>query len=209
LFAVAVQLSVATARRTASKLEAVQAIAKELDAMAQRKGLAALAQSMEHHERSAAAVQQLLDMGHGVAVLLTTAQRSSFARSVLPDAFGAFGFEPDHGAQRTSAAQRYAEAEAQWFEPFDNAHPHLLKNVVLNDIGLNNFPTADLSGLVRQTLGVSMRLSAIRLFIVGRAALARERFGVDDYIVVVTAFSRWVEKDRRFKSTPFFTEGSC
>jgi hypothetical protein len=202
LFNVAVHCAKAKALAAKSKSEAVRAIEQELAAMRHRDDLPALVQTMQQQDQSTDSVNRLLELGYGIASLLASAQGSSFARGVLPRAFSVFGFEPGNNVRTASAARLYAQAESQCFEPFDRAHPHLLKNVVLNDIGLNNFPTADLEGLTKQTLGVLMRLSMIRLFIVGRAALTRERFDVGDYIEVVTAFSRWVEKDRRFKDTP-------
>lgn len=208
LFFLAAQLAMTEAQKATCKREAVQAIERELTAMTQRTDLADFAQTMQRQSQTPEALHRLLELGRGMTSLLDMAQGSSFARGVLPRAFAVFGCEQGNTTRNASAARLYAQAEMQWFEPFDRAHPHLLKNVVRNDIGLNNFPTADLAGLTRQTLGVGMRLSMVRLFVIGRAALARERFGVDDYVEVVTSFSRLVEKDRRFRSTPFFSDGA-
>jgi lysine-N-methylase len=207
LFGIAVFKASKGALAAATKREAVKSIKRELAAMSQPDDLRALAHSFQQQTQSAHDLHQLLELGHGITRPLAREGGAAFARGVLPKAFSAFGFDADNEAERAAASQRFVEAESRWFEPFDNAHPHLMKNIVLNDIGRNNFPTADLAGLTKQTLHVSTRLSMIRLFIVGRAALTRDHFGVNDYVEVVASFARWVENDRRFRGTPFFCEG--
>jgi lysine-N-methylase len=210
LFSMAVIKAGKAARAAPTKRDAVMCIQRELAAMLEPDDLLALAHSFAQLTQSAHDVHQLLELAHGITSPLARENNDApFARGVLPKAFSAFGFDADDEAEQAAASLRFAQAESQWFEPFDNAHPHLLKNVVLNDIGRNNFPTADLAGLTKLTLHVWKRLSMIRLFIVGRAALTRERFGVSDYVEVVTSFARWVENNRRFRGTPFFVEGAA
>lgn len=210
LFSMAVIKAVKAARAAATKREAVTSIERELATITEPDDLRALAHSFQQQTQSARDLPQLLELAHGITRPLACEDDSTpFARGVLPKAFSAFGFVADNEAEQAAASLRFAQAESQWFEPFDNAHPHLLKNIVLNDIGRNNFPTANLAGLTKQTLHVWKRLSMIRLFIVGRAAFSRERFGVSDYVEVVTSFARWVENDRRFRGTPFFCEGAA
>jgi lysine-N-methylase len=104
-------------------------------------------------------------------------------------------FEPDGGSDASSADAAcgvYLQALQQWFEPFDTAHPHLLKNVLLYRLGSRNFPSSGMSGILNEFAAESLHLEMLRVFLVGRAHARQEAFGIDDYVEVVQAYTRYV-----------------
>jgi lysine-N-methylase len=93
---------------------------------------------------------------------------------------------------------RYDAADRDWFRPFDDRHPHLLKHYVLNDLGRKGFPSTGAGGLEHEYLGLAVRLALIRMYLVGIAAHRREAFGVDDYLRVIQTFGRNFEHNATF-----------
>jgi lysine-N-methylase len=103
------------------------------------------------------------------------------------------GFDCDaEGALTARGLGQFAVAEQNWFEPFDRKHRHLLKNYLLNPLGLNNFPNMGLSGIGVAVADVALLLEVIRIFLVGRAQQRCQQFGTADYVMVAQAHSRYV-----------------
>lgn len=98
-------------------------------------------------------------------------------------------------------AARYEAADRDWFRPFDDRHPHLLKNYLLNDLGRKGFPSTGSGGLEHEYLGLAVRFALIRMYLVGIAAHRREAFGIDDYRRVIQTFGRNFEHNATFMPT--------
>ena len=107
------------------------------------------------------------------------------ASQVLAQSLAGFDRTSD-GALSAHGLQQFIHAEQAWFEPFDRAHPHLMQNYLRNALGLGGRPAMD----------IAMAMALIRICLVGRAHLQRHTFGVDDYVAVVQAHSRYVVRKR-------------
>jgi lysine-N-methylase len=101
-------------------------------------------------------------------------------------------------AESEGFGERFDTALRQWFEPFDDRHPHLLKNYLLNAIGHENFPAGPAARLEHEYLSLSVRLAMIRMYLIGVAAFRGEAFGEADYVRVIQTFSRDFEHNRAF-----------
>jgi len=115
--------------------------------------------------------------------------------SVVTDALKGLAFDP---ASPEGLEQRYLEAENGPFRAFDEAHPHILKNYLLNDLGRHAFPNPQGRGMVAEFLDLSIRFAVIKMYLVGIAALRGPAFGEEDYVRVIYAFARNVEHRSKF-----------
>jgi lysine-N-methylase len=104
----------------------------------------------------------------------------------------------DGRADRDAAAARLKEARERWFDPFDRAHPHLLRNYVLNDFGRTAFPLGRGQSMEAAFLDAAVRVALVRLYLVGLAASRQAAFGEDAYVEVVYRFVRNVEHNAGF-----------
>lgn len=120
--------------------------------------------------------------------------RSSF-RQVILDAMEGIQYEEK---DLESTELRYAEADENWFSPFDNSHPYLLKNYLLNDIGKCNFPIGKLRGLETEFIDLAVRYSLIKMILIGIAGFKKEKFSEADYVQVIYTFSRNIEHNPKF-----------
>jgi lysine-N-methylase len=143
----------------------------------------------------AASEQQLAILCDFTARYLERNPQRSSLRSVVGDALAGFGYSPDDPA---GSAARFRAAHDDWFKPFDSAHPWLLKNYLLNDIGMRVFPREGIEAIEEEWLRVSLRLALIRLYLVGLAAKRGAAFGADDYVRAVYTFGRHIEHNRDF-----------
>jgi lysine-N-methylase len=111
----------------------------------------------------------------------------------LPHAMAPFGLgdEPTSDALAI-AGDLHERGRRDWFEPFDHAHPHLLKNYLQNRLALRNFPRGETRQFGEELVYEMMDLDALRVFLVGQALTKRSEFGIDDYVVLVQAYTRYV-----------------
>ncbi len=136
---------------------------------------------------------EMLQTARVVARRLQLKSHASPASGALTQILSAFEHEGGNDAPSADAACRaYLQACRQWFEPFDAAHPHLLKNTLLNRLGMRNFPVSGMSGIINELAAESMHLEMLRVFLVGRAHTKQDAFGIDDYVEVVQAYTRYV-----------------
>lgn len=119
--------------------------------------------------------------------------RSSY-RQTIADAMEGIGFDENNLA---GTEARYNDAEEKWFSPFDDAHPHILKNYLLNDMGKGAFPTGK-DNLEKEFLNLAIRFSLIKMTLIGIAALKKEIFGEADYVRVIYTLSRNIEHNTTF-----------
>ncbi len=111
----------------------------------------------------------------------------------LPHAMTPLGLTDEPTQQAIAAAcQRHEQGRCEWFEPFDHAHPHLLKNYLQNRLALRNFPRSDTRQFGEELVHEMLDLDSLRVFLVGQALTKRSEFGIDDYVVLVQAYTRYV-----------------
>ena len=120
--------------------------------------------------------------------------RLSF-RTRIADAMAGLG----HGQTDDAGMQeRYAAAEREWFAPFDAAHPHILKNYLLNDLGKSLFPAGTVQTIEADLMNLTVRFALIKLYLIGQAAKHREAFGEADCVGTVYTFVRNIEHNPKF-----------
>lgn len=135
------------------------------------------------------------EIAHKTAVAVASLPGQAASRGVLRQALAAFGVGDDGPVPVLPAATgAFEQAERDWYGPFERAHPHLLKNVLLNQLGVSNFPLHGLQRVFTDVAEFSLRLEVLRLFLVGRALERRQRFAIEDCVAVVHAFSRYVPR---------------
>lgn len=122
---------------------------------------------------------------------------SLFAEVVAQAAQGLHFEAPDLAASE----QAYLDAEERWFGPFDSAHPHLLKNYLLNDLGKNSFPAGKSLNIETEFINLAVRFSLIRLYLVGIAGTRQHEFNEKDYVRMVYTFVRNLEHSSFFPDT--------
>jgi lysine-N-methylase len=120
--------------------------------------------------------------------------RTTFRQTIL-DAMQGIHFNEN---DLEGSEKRYSEADEMWFTPFDEAHPHLLKNYLLNDIGKNSFPIGKNRGLETEFIDLAVRYSLIKMILIGIAGLKQEKFSEADYVRVIYMFSRNIEHNPTF-----------
>jgi lysine-N-methylase len=120
--------------------------------------------------------------------------RPSF-RAMHADAMRGIGFDL---ADPAGSLARYEEAERRWFTPFDDAHPYMLKNMLLNHMGKHLFPHGKARGLEKEFVDQALRYSLVKMHLIGLAGLKQEAFGGDDYVRVVFMFARNIEHHFKF-----------
>lgn len=116
-------------------------------------------------------------------------------RQTIQDAMDGIQFS-ENDLQGSEA--RYSEAEERWFTPFDDAHPHILKNYLLNDIGKSVFPIGKNRGLETEFIDLAVRFSLIKMTLIGIAGFKKENFSEADYVRVIYTFSRNIEHNPTF-----------
>jgi lysine-N-methylase len=122
------------------------------------------------------------------------AGRLSF-RTRIADAMEGLG----HGQTDDAGMQeRYSAAEREWFAPFDAAHPHILKNYLLNDLGKSLFPAGTVQNIEADLMNLTVRFALIKLYLIGQAAKHREAFGEADCVGTIYTFVRNIEHNPKF-----------
>lgn len=122
------------------------------------------------------------------------AAQTSF-RTVLGEALEGLrldGTEPD------AIASRYVRAQSAWFDPYDAAHPHVLKNYVINHLGTSVFPTASAAGVEDEYLSLCVRFAFLRFCLVGTAARHGAVLTDEQVVKVVYTFARRIEHNAAF-----------
>ena len=94
--------------------------------------------------------------------------------------------------------RRYGEAEQQVFTPFEAAHPHVLKNYLLNAMMGSLFPRSGLAGMETDFMALSVRFALIKFLLIGLAARPDQDFGLADFTRVVYVVARNIEHNRAF-----------
>ena len=120
--------------------------------------------------------------------------RTSYRQTIL-EAISGMDLD-DNDLDRSEAS--YCDAEVNWFKPFDDAHPHLLKNYLLNDIGKSSFPLGKNRGLETEFIDLAIRFSIIKMTLIGISGLKKGSFCAEDYVRVIYTFSRNVEHSPTF-----------
>jgi hypothetical protein len=181
----------------AGKLTALQQLAEHCGDLPQ---MARVAQS-EFVDRALPRPKRLLDAfryATDVAQRIrnkfkTTTPQIVTQAMALPRALESLGIDENSGPEALQeAAQKYEQAHSKWFVPFDEAHPHLLKNHLLNRLALHNFPATGVDRFAQELAHEAMDLDTLRVFLVGQALTKQDRFSGDDYVLLVQTFTRHV-----------------
>lgn len=115
-------------------------------------------------------------------------------------AFRGFGYR-DNDAEGN--AVRFRAAETDWFLPYDRAHPHLLENYLLNQIGARFFPWGFGRGIVHEWNEIMVQYALVRFYLIGLAGEYREQFSGDHYLKLIYSFSRVIEHYPSFREKIF------
>lgn len=138
-------------------------------------------------------VQMLLLKEITVEYLLTVRGRPSFVQHVT-QALSGFAYSDDDVA---GSRDRYREAAQHWFCPFDQAHPHLLKNYLINEVSksLFPFPTREIED---QYFDMAIRFGMIQMYLVGLSGKLRDGFSEKAYVGIIYTFCRNIEHNESF-----------
>lgn len=99
----------------------------------------------------------------------------------------------DGGDLLGEVTARYEAARADYFDPVDQAHPHLLKNYLLNDLARSLFPRRGTATLEADFMSLALRYAMIRCCLIGLAAAQKEAFTAEQFPRVVYLVARNVE----------------
>jgi hypothetical protein len=136
---------------------------------------------------------QRLQMASHALSRLAAVRRPTPAVTAIAQSLAAFEVREDSSeAAVKRACELYEQAAHRWFEPFNEAHPHLLKNFLLNRLGIRAFPAAPMAGFGRELATESYYLGLLRVLLVARAHDRQEAFGMADYVEVVQASTRYL-----------------
>jgi lysine-N-methylase len=143
---------------------------------------------------------QLLGAGDWIREKLLAAHAPSLCDPML----NAIARLQHNGGNVSASIERFRQSYASYFEPFERANPHVLKNLLLNDLETSLFPMGGREHIERQAFAMSFRQHLRRLILVGCAIEHRERFSVEHCLPIVQAFSRYVEQSRAFAGTDLY-----
>nr|WP_316640380.1 flagellin lysine-N-methylase [uncultured Roseateles sp.] len=167
-----------------------------------------LAEAIEHYlspGHLAAAPERVRGLpphkANQLALLLSTNQRYSSqtaGRPTFRQLIGEVerGLHCDEGLEASGI--HLQQAEQAFFRPFDAAHPHVLKNYLLNEIGLALFPSQGMAGLEREFMAIAVRFALVKLYACGLAAQRGTEFGLDDMVRVVYVVTRNISHNANF-----------
>ena len=131
---------------------------------------------------------EIAELYHGNAVA------TSF-RSVLGEALEGL---KQNGDNLDAIVLRYAQAQTDWVEPYLAAHPHVLKNYVINHLGKSLFPATDAKGVEDEYLSLCVRLAFLRFCLVGTAAKHQGTLTNEQVVKVTYTFARRIEHNATF-----------
>jgi lysine-N-methylase len=184
----------ASQRFAPGRRDMLESIRSTLCGTAADADLAEHAQRDEHEYFADHPLAERLREAHDAAQTAAKLPGTSPGRKVLAECLQAIEFDTASATPQPTQGglAQFALAQSQWFEPFDREHPHLLKNYLHNLIGIGGFPAVGLGGIGVAVADIALRLDQLRLFLIGRAALQRQAFGVADYLSTVQAYTRYV-----------------
>jgi lysine-N-methylase len=183
----------ARATDPAEKASVIESIIAMQEIAKQGSSLVEAAQAAEAVVAPLYPLPDLLKTASGVAGRFRLRNHKSPAPGALTQILPAFELDADSDMPASDASCRiYRQASRQWFEPFEVAHPHVLKNFLLNRLGSRNFPRFGASGIGVELAKAALHLELVRVFLVGRAHARQEAFGIGDCVDVIQAYSRYV-----------------
>jgi lysine-N-methylase len=107
----------------------------------------------------------------------------------IGDAFQGIGYSE---ADPVGTANRFKQAETEWFRPFIEKNSHIIENFFINSVLIESFPAASPKSLPRQWNELMLRYAIVRFYLVGLAGKYKEAFGNDQCVTVIYSFSREV-----------------
>jgi lysine-N-methylase len=125
----------------------------------------------------------------------TTANPPGFLQCV-EQAFNGFGFDSEDAV---GSAARFEAAERDWFSPYDRAHPHILENFLLNEIGGSFFPLGkEWHGIEREWMAIMVLYALVRFYLIGLAGFYREQFSGEHYVRLIQSVCRVISHNAGF-----------
>ena len=125
----------------------------------------------------------------------TTANHPGFLQCV-EQAFNGFGFDSEDAV---GSAARFEAAERDWFGPYDRAHPHILENFLLNEIGGSFFPLGkERHGIEREWMAIMVLYALVRFYLIGLAGFYREQFSGEHYVRLIQSVCRVISHNAGF-----------
>jgi lysine-N-methylase len=177
----------------AEKASVIETIITMQQIAKQGRSLVDAAQAAEVFVSQLHPLPNLLKTAGVVAGKVLHKNHKSPAPGALTQILVAFELDGESDAQASEASCRaYQQASQQWLEPFEAAHPHVLKNFMLNRLGGRNFPGSGASGISLELAKEALHLDLVRVFLAGRAHARKEAFGISDCVDVIQAYSRYV-----------------
>jgi lysine-N-methylase len=107
----------------------------------------------------------------------------------ISDAFQGIGYAEN---DPIGTANRFKQAEAQWFKPFIENNSHIIENFLINSFFIESFPASGPKSLVRQWSELMLRYAIVRFYLIGLAGKYKETFGNDQCVTLIYSFSREV-----------------
>ena len=87
---------------------------------------------------------------------------------------------------------------ADRFSAFEAAHPHVLKNYLLNDLSTTLFSRVGMAALEADFMGLAVRFALMKFYLQALAARPNCDFGLDECVRVVYVVARNIEHNQRF-----------
>lgn len=107
----------------------------------------------------------------------------------IGDAFQGIGYAE---ADPVGTANRFKQAESEWFRPFIEKNPQIIENFFINSVFIESFPAANPKSLPRQWNELMLRYAIVRFYLIGMAGKYKETFGNDQCVTLIYSFSREV-----------------
>ena len=139
-----------------------------------------------------------------VLELIVTRIGSDFTSHRLLECFREFmqGIEWGPDKSMEELASRCAEAERRWYTPFMSQHEYMFDNFLLNYLSRTLFPYGHReiddklridyveNAVRRQYLLLAAHYATMRMLLIGMAAFHRARFGMDQVVKLMQAYSK-------------------
>ncbi len=109
------------------------------------------------------------------------------------------------GATMTTLLSRYEEAHRLYYEPFFHQHPHILENLILNQVFRSLFPFGQKSGVIQTGPAMAheftllvLQFALLKGLLIGVAGHHREAFSIEYVIQTIQSASKHFEHHPRF-----------
>ena len=114
------------------------------------------------------------------------------AQTAVTQVLSAFGLDGETDAPASDdACRRCAQALQQWVEPFEAAHPHVLKNYLVNKMACMRFPWKGAAGLNEELIKLALDLMILRILFAAQAHIQQRALNIADCVQMVQSYERY------------------